>query len=475
MNNLDLGKHASSRSELFLFAGVFIFLILGSVALIIKPTILELLTSPKVLKFLVILIGIVLSFISKNKSKLILGLLVFSPAINFEIKAGEKVFTFVDLALFLFLMNASYRYFNFRSKYGKVKYEFSLIFLGIFVSFLVGEKNIDSIIGTLRWIAIVSLIIFIFLNVGQMITIDQILIGKIFVISSLVCGMFGFAQKIGINIYVGDTYLTDRVDSTFQYYSNYSSYLSTCLPFALYFVLSKESSRFWKFTAALTSLIILEEVVTNYSRGAIAALALSIGLTAIMFRKRFLLVSGIGFSLLAICLLVLTRIQNSEIFQIYQERFAIGNGSDRNRFILQKGGFELAKQNPLGIGSTNFAAELESGIVGSRIALAHPHSLYISIALELGLIGLVGFIVMIFRAIIMRPERSQYPAVLIRGSFLIAFVCQLFQGFFDYFFNETASAVMFALVAGVCLQRTNSMKHRNQSIHGEFIDMVPGN
>ena len=475
MKILNLRKYGSSRSELFFFAGVFSLLILGTAALVVKPAILEQLMSPKSLKFIVILIGLVLSVISKNKTKILLGLLVLSPAINFEIKAGENVLTFVDLVLVLFLMNAFNVYYKFRSKFEKVKFEFYFIYLGVIISFLVGDKNLDSIFGTLRWIAIISLILFFMANVRQSIISDHIFIGKIFVISSLLCGIFGIAQKRGINIYVGTSYANDRIDSTFQYYSNYSSFLATCLPIALYFVLSRESSRFWKVTSTIASLIIFEEVVTNYSRGAMATVALSIGLTSIMFRKRFLLVSGIGFSLLITGIFFLPRIQNSEIFQIYQERFAAGNGSDRSRFLLQNSGFELAKQNLLGIGSANFAQELESGIVVSRLALAHPHSLYISIALELGLIGLVGFLILILRALIMRSEKSEYSDVLIRGSFLIAFICQLFQGFFDYFFNETASALLFALVAGVSLQKTNFINYRTRSNHFEFIDTRPDN
>ncbi|MBI4468903.1 MAG: O-antigen ligase family protein [Acidobacteria bacterium] len=185
----------------------------------------------------------------------------------------------------------------------------------------------------------------------------------------------------------------------------YAQILVPLVPLAL-FRLWDESKLHLKVIAAYALSVTLLAVVFTYSRGGGLALALVLLLAAITkkVKLRYLLVS---LSIIIPLLLVVPEefeVRLGTLNQLVPGEGAPSSASDtsfQERILLTRTAWEMFSDQPLlGVGAGNYSEHYEeySQRVGSTIssykdfgARRFPHSLYLEIAAEMGLIGLILF------------------------------------------------------------------------------------
>lgn len=182
--------------------------------------------------------------------------------------------------------------------------------------------------------------------------------------------------------------------------------LAATLPIAFYRVKygKKTSEKFWM---SVASLVLLLAVIYTNSRGAFVAIGLILPFIFLEMRIKplYLMIAGLVIvSLFAALPQNYTqRLMSLNVFFASQGEFAIQqDDSFVGRSNQARAGLAMFQENPLlGVGFGNFSANywdyanklglVNAGMRASNQIARHPHSLYIEILSEIGIIGFITF------------------------------------------------------------------------------------
>ncbi len=182
--------------------------------------------------------------------------------------------------------------------------------------------------------------------------------------------------------------------------------LSATLPIAIYrFKYEKKNSK--KFIMAISTLIILLAIIYTNSRGAFVALGLVIPLILLQMKVKPLHIMMAGLALVSLFAVLpenySQRLISLNVFFAPQDEYAIQQDDSLvGRSNQIRAGLAMFQDNLLlGVGFGNFSANyweyaerLGLTTIGMRASTQiarHPHSLYIEILSEMGLVGFITF------------------------------------------------------------------------------------
>jgi putative inorganic carbon (HCO3(-)) transporter len=166
-----------------------------------------------------------------------------------------------------------------------------------------------------------------------------------------------------------------------------------------------EKHAFRKFVAVLMLGIILYIVLNTYSRGAYLALALDAFLILFLFKKRFnpiILLSGAIILILLIPFLPQTyRDRFTSLFVVTTDNGIYQDTSLRGRSSEMLTGLAMFAEHPLlGVGAGNYKPNYQryAQLIGIefRAEARDPHSLYVQLLAETGILGTIAFLGMMF-------------------------------------------------------------------------------
>ncbi|MGP1666309.1 MAG: O-antigen ligase family protein, partial [Rhodanobacter sp.] len=298
--------------------------------------------------------------------------------------------------------------------------------------------------GTLRWILVLNWAFALFALVNSHRRAEVLRLATTISAISGAVAAIGFLQSRGVYLpLVGSAYSAGRPDSTFGYYSNYANFLALSSVIAIGCTAAWVGKRrlFMASLVAAAVAISSYEVVGAASRGAV--LLGIIGLTGWVllacfrpgrFITRIIALSAAG--------IVFDALVPNEQKHFLMRRFEATQDGDARRYALSQAGQHLLMDNALGIGFGNFKILTRQG--------PHAHNMYVQIGLDVGWVGLAGFLVMMAFAVwrgVVSGITSRGTAL--QGAFAAALVGYAAQGTFDYFFFETGSLLYFvALIVG---------------------------
>lgn len=248
----------------------------------------------------------------------------------------------------------------------------------------------------------------------------------------------------------------------------YALFLVPLVPLALN-RLDKETNKYLRLLALLTFVLVSLAIVFTYSRGGFLALAAAIGILLVRKppRARVILLTII----VAIPVLTMVPAQYTERLKTLNEvlpfgHAEVGQTSDsgfRGRLSEMRVGVLMFLEEPiLGVGLDNYPYLYQEYArrvgLDSRLAEREPHSRYLEIASEMGLVGMVAYAFVIgslFYSMYLGERRlkaggCQNSAGMVRSLSvgLIAFLV-------GSFFLHEAFARYFWLLAGIALATRN--------------------
>jgi O-antigen ligase len=177
--------------------------------------------------------------------------------------------------------------------------------------------------------------------------------------------------------------------------------LSTIVVFRIF----HEKLTITKLACVLMLGLFLYIILNTYSRGAYLVLAVDAVLMLFLFRKYFnpmILIAGVTILILVIPLVPATyRERFTSLFVVTTENGIYEDTSLRGRSSEMLTGLAMFVEHPiLGVGAGNYPAEYQryAQIIGIefRAEERDPHSLYVQLLAETGILGTIAFLVMIY-------------------------------------------------------------------------------
>ncbi|GAA4915413.1 O-antigen ligase [Actinomycetospora succinea] len=398
---------------------------------------------PRMVKLALLAAAGVLALLALGRPQVGLYATVVLAVVDRTIAVGSGVVELSVIALALFAPAFVLAWAG-RTAPGAVRGGLGLLLVGSALATLLATDSAGAAVGTARWFLVANAV----LGGVAIASRDRAFLHRLVMVllaMGVVAAGFAYLQSVGVYAFVGEPY-DEVVDSTFGYYSNFANFEAVVVVLALGLLGNSVRSR--RPLAALLPAAALVggaySLAVTQSRGALILVV--VGATAlVILRTRSLgsLITGlstvVGLAWLALALLPAKDVAD------YQLRFATVQGGDTVRFQLQRGGWELLSSHPAGIGFDNFRLAARQGTVVADEALAHCHNLYAQLGLDLGWIGLTGFVVLVVGALVSafagRAGPSPLPAAF--GATLLGLLA---QGWNDYFFFEPGSLIVFAVV-----------------------------
>lgn len=272
----------------------------------------------------------------------------------------------------------------------------------------------------------------------------------------LLTGVYAIFQRIqGVAV---DSSLTDlklnagmpgRVYSTLENPNNYAEFILLTFPVSLVFCMGIVDRR-WK-TLCLASLVVpVAALLMTYSRSGWVSFALAAVVFLALWDKRLLplvIIAGV---------IALPILPDS----IFNRILTIGSTSDTSnmyRVYIWSAGLQMLRHHGLtgiGLGTSNFVSIYADYCLPQATRAAHSHMIYMEVWLELGLIGLIGFLG-IYLGAIRRAVRCLRHADPMLRHVLIACVSSLvgisFLGMAEYIWFYPRILFAFFILLGITL------------------------
>lgn len=286
--------------------------------------------------------------------------------------------------------------------------------------------------------------------------------------AGVLAAAMGAAQLAGFTRFVGVPALVGRPDATFNWYSNYTNFLSIAVLVSLGILISRHYGVAVRGLAAAAALFMSSQIVVGLSRGAILCLIggfAFLSLATLRSAKRWPVVAALGLLMVALAIAVAP----SDSLATLTGRLTTAQGEDSYRGSLQVAGLAAVIREPLGLGLGEFEGYLRAeGGLGALAVLAHPHFLLLAVAVEVGVIGAVGFAMVVLGALAgwLRCEWRVGGAFTPDLGAAMALSGIVAQGAVDYFFYETASMVAFAVVLAATVSRAWRGRSPSLSLNG---------
>ena len=241
---------------------------------------------------------------------------------------------------------------------------------------------------------------------------------------------------------------TIRMSSFLENPNNLAAY--SILAFFIVIILLISTKKLaYKLFYGLSSVLLLINIMFSQSRNALIAIVIGAFIIAVLYDKRFIILSFI----LPVIFLIIPSIR-SRVFQIFDM------SQNSSRFKIWNIDWLMIKDYPLaGIGYENFSvqyplytAKNPNFIVENGYIAIHPHNIFLKIQTELGIIGSILFISFIIATIItlyklIKSKRNKIYSSITIGV-LTSFVTFIFMNLLDCYLNSPkVLATLFVILA----------------------------
>ena len=261
-------------------------------------------------------------------------------------------------------------------------------------------------------------------------------------ISVLLISVWAIIQKF-TGLYIPEPWQAAegrRVISFFSYPNAVGLYLAPLISLFFVLLISKKeeiTEGALKLFYGLVVILGILALVFAVSEGAILAL-LAAFVFALLFTKwRYVALGVLVLTLVIVFLIPLTRDYSKDLISFQDV-------SGDVRLALWEGTFDMVKDNPvLGVGLTGFEANYTDYKLDRHTEiLVYPHNIIFNFWTETGLLGLVGFILLLEKFFL--PKRKKFVATLKSSPVLLGLACAaiaiIVHGLVDvpYFKNDLA-------------------------------------
>ncbi len=320
-----------------------------------------------------------------------------------------------------------------------------LLNLAMYLSGFIATDIRTTITHSIRF----TMYIFIFYSISYKTTAkDHRILFNAFISLATLSGIYTVIQLI-YTIYLGYSIdKTIRMSSFLENPNNLGAY-SILAFFIVIMLLICTKKLAYKLFYGLSSVLLLINIMFSQSRNALIAIVIGAFIIAVLYDKRFIILSFI----LPVIFLIIPSIR-SRVFQIFDM------SQNSSRFKIWNIDWLMIKEHPLiGIGYENFSlqyplytAKNPNFIVENGYIAIHPHNIFLKIQTELGIIGSVLFISFIIATIItlyklIKSKKNKVYSSITIGV-LTSFVTFIFMNLLDCYLNSPkVLATLFVILA----------------------------
>lgn len=327
----------------------------------------------------------------------------------------------------------------------KIFFTLILLNLAMYLSTFVATDIRTTVTHSIRF----TMYIFIFYCISYKTTAkDHRILFNTFISLATLSGIYTVIQLI-YTIHLGYSIdKTIRMSSFLENPNNLAAY--SILAFFIVIILLISTKKLaYKLFYGLSSVLLLINIMFSQSRNALIAIVIGAFIIAVLYDKRFIILSFI----LPVIFLIIPSIR-SRVFQIFDM------SQNSSRFKIWNIDWLMIKDYPLaGIGYENFSvqyplytAKNPNFIVENGYIAIHPHNIFLKIQTELGIIGSILFISFIIATIItlyklIKSKRNKIYSSITIGV-LTSFVTFIFMNLLDCYLNSPkVLATLFVILA----------------------------
>ncbi|MBO5109602.1 MAG: O-antigen ligase family protein [Clostridia bacterium] len=271
-----------------------------------------------------------------------------------------------------------------------------------------------------------------------------------------------------------------RVTSTLANPNVLAEYLVMVLPFvAAYFLSGTQSrGRFWLFLSGVSLLVCL---VLTYSRGGWLGFLVAAVLFMLIYHRRTLYLLFVGVAALPFVVTFLP----ASIIQRFTSIGNLGDSSTSYRVYIWRAVLRMIGDNPffgIGVGEGAFAKVYPLYTLSGIEDAPHSHNLFLQITLELGLIGLLIFLALLFffaqhMCTVFKKTPTAGQRVIPAAGFC-GIIGMLVHGMTDYVWYNYRIFLMFWLIIGLCcschrIERATPEAPPEGDIYHASLDFAP--
>lgn len=214
----------------------------------------------------------------------------------------------------------------------------------------------------------------------------------------------------------------------------------------------------YKIFYGICSILLLINIMFSQSRNALIALIIGVFIIAILYDKRFIILSLVFPAIFFIIPAI-----RSRVFQIFDM------SQNSSRFNIWDISISMIKDHPiLGIGYENFSinypkyiANNPNLLIGDDYLPLHPHNIFLKMQTELGILGSILFIIFIIITVITlyklikSTKNNIHRSVMI--GILTSYLTFLFMNLLDCYINTSKVIItMFTILAFANHYKINS-------------------
>lgn len=327
----------------------------------------------------------------------------------------------------------------------KIFFTLILLNLAMYLSTFVATDIRTTVTHSIRF----TMYIFIFYCISYKTTAkNHRILFNTFISLATLSGIYTVIQLI-YTIHLGYSIdKTIRMSSFLENPNNLAAY--SILAFFIVIILLISTKKLaYKLFYGLSSVLLLINIMFSQSRNALIAIVIGAFIIAVLYDKRFIILSFI----LPVIFLIIPSIR-SRVFQIFDM------SQNSSRFKIWNIDWLMIKDYPLaGIGYENFSvqyplytAKNPNFIVENGYIAIHPHNIFLKIQTELGIIGSILFISFIIATIItlyklIKSKRNKIYSSITIGV-LTSFVTFIFMNLLDCYLNSPkVLATLFVILA----------------------------
>jgi len=242
-----------------------------------------------------------------------------------------------------------------------------------------------------------------------------------------------------------------RVVSTFENPNVLAEYLIMVLPLVLALFLNAENSK-RRLATVIAGGIIGGCLIYTWSRGAWLGFLIGIAIFLLMYSRHtmtFMLFGCLGIPFLPFVL-------PESITQRFLSIGNLGDSSTSYRVNIWRGVGKMVGdywQTGIGIGTDSFRCVYPLYSLSGIESAPHSHNLYLQILVEIGIVGLLAFLVLLFfwtQSCFTIHRKEERREKLIPAAIFCGLLSVLAQGMTDYIWYNYRVFLMFWLMLGLC-------------------------